>query len=132
LHSIWLSGAYPLAVEVVVVVPLEDFLDSLLVVEDDEAEAARAHRLVVVDDVGFHHLAELLEVALERLVVDGQRQASDEDLPTLLSVKFVVSLLSRKILLHVDLAPHDPVLVDEDGALDGLAEGDDGESLRLV
>jgi hypothetical protein len=125
------SEGYPLAVEVVVVVPLEDFLHGLLVLEDDEAEASGAHRLVVVDDVGFQHFAELLEVALERLVVHGERQASHEDLPTLLSVKFIVSLFTREILLHVDLPPHDPVFVDEDGALDGLAEGHYGESLRL-
>lgn len=131
MHSIWLSVAYPLAVEVVVVVALEDFLHGLLVLEDDEAEASGAHGFVVVDDVGFQDFAELLEVALERLVVDGERQAADEDLPAFFAVKFVVSLFPREILLHVDLAPQDPVFADEDGALDGLSEGHDGESLGL-
>lgn len=131
MHSIWVRGVYPLAVEVVVVVALEDFLYGFFVLEDDEAEAAGAHGFVVVDDVGFHDFAELLEVAFEGFVVDGEREAADEDFPAFLSVKFVVSLFPREILLDVDLAPEDPVFADEDGALDGLAEGHDRESLGL-
>ncbi len=64
LHSIWVREAYPLAVEVVVVVAFEDFLDGLLILEDDEAEAAGSHGLVIVDDVGLDNFAKLLEVSL--------------------------------------------------------------------
>lgn len=85
LHSIWVKAAYPLAIEVVVIVALEDFLHGLFVLEDDEAEAAGSHGLVVVDDVGLNDFAKLLEVSLQDFVVDGQRESSDEDFALLFS-----------------------------------------------
>lgn len=54
----------PLAVEVVVVIALQDLFHGLFVLEDDETEAARPHRLVVVHDVGFMDFAKLLEISL--------------------------------------------------------------------
>ena len=120
---------YPLAVEVVVVISLQDFLNGLFILEDDETEASRAHGFMVVHDVGFNDLAKLLEVAFEYLVVDCQRKASHEHFALLLSGKLIVGFFSRQVLFHINLSSHDPVVLHEDGARDVLVECHDRETL---
>ena len=67
LHSIWVNRTYPLSVEVVIVITLEDFLNCLFILEDDKPETTGPHSLVIVYNISFNNSPELLEIAFKDL-----------------------------------------------------------------
>ena len=118
----------PLPVHLELLLALQQVNDALLLLEDHEPESSRLLGLVVVDDVGVLHLAELAEVIDQLLALDVQGEPSDEDLSALLLAESEEIALVLLEVSDLDLDLLDHVLLVEDVLGDGLRESDGGEA----